>query len=503
LSENQNRRVFLIKRSLRMAEIELAKIVGSSNVLDSPMVLEEYSKDSSFVPKISPRCVVKPGNVEEVQGIVKWANETLTPLVPVSSGSPHFRGDTVPSVGGAVVVDLSRMKRVVRVDSRNKIAMVEPGVTFGELQSELAKKGLCAYMPLAPRRSKSVIGSMLEREPIIRPSHHWDSTDPLLCTEIVFGTGDKFRTGEASGPDTVEEQWEMGRVQMNPFGHSHIDFQRLVGGAQGTIGIVTWATLKCSYLSRLNRALLVPSASIEPLIDLSYWFVRFRLGGSLFILNGLNLACLLGRNPQEIQDLRNILPPWILFTSFEGYGILPEDKVEYEEADLRARAQSCRLKPETIIPGASAEEVSRLLSLPSSEPYWKMRFKGGFQDLFFLTTLDKTPEFIGAMPGLAQRHRYPVEDMGVYIQPIVQGTSCHCEFNLYYDPTMSPEVEATRRMVSTGSEDVARMGGFFSRPYGPWKDTAYRRAAGTLVMQQKIKQIFDPKEILNPGKLCF
>lgn len=120
-----------------MAEKELAKIVGSKNILDSPRILEEYSRDLSFVPRIRPRCVVKPASVAEVQGVVKWANETLTPLVPVSSGSPHFRGDTVPGVGGSVIVDLSRMKKIIRVDPRNKVAMVEPGVTFGELQSEL------------------------------------------------------------------------------------------------------------------------------------------------------------------------------------------------------------------------------------------------------------------------------------------------------------------------------------------------------------------------------
>jgi len=486
-----------------MPEKELEKIAGSRNVFDSPGVLERYSRDSSFAPRVKPRCVVKPGNVEEVQGVVKWANDTLTPLVPVSSGAPHFRGDTVPGVDGAVIVDLSRMKKIIRVDSRNKVAMVEPGVTFSELQSELVKEGLCAYMPLAPRSSKSVIGSMLEREPITVPSHHWDSTDPLLCAEIIFGTGDKFRTGEASGPDTIEEQWEMGKVQMNPFGHSHMDVQRLLAGAQGTMGIATWATLKCGYLSRLNRALLAPSASIEPLIDLSYRLVRFRLGGSLFILNGLNLACLLGRSPDEIQELRNILPPWVLFISFEGYGILPEEKVAYEEADFRDMAKSCRLKPEAVIPGASAEEVLRMLSQPSPEPYWKLRFKGGCHDILFLTTLDRTPEFADAMSDLAQRHTYPAEDIGVYIQPIVQGTSCHCEFNLYHDPTKPAELDATRRLVSTGSEEMAQMGGFFSRPYGAWKDTAYRRAAGTVAMQRKIKEIFDPNKILNPGKLCF
>ena len=193
-----------------MAEKELVKITGGSNVIYKPGVLEEYSQDSSFTPKVKPRCVVRPANVAEVQEIVKWANETRTPLVPVSSGAPHFRGDTVPGAAGSVIVDLSRMKKIIRVDAKNKVAMVEPGVTFGELQTELAKSGLCAYMPLAPRQTKSVIGSVLEREPITMPSHHWDSTDPLLCAEVVFGTGDKFRTGEASGPDTVEEQWEMG-----------------------------------------------------------------------------------------------------------------------------------------------------------------------------------------------------------------------------------------------------------------------------------------------------
>ncbi len=486
-----------------MAEKELAKIVGSRNVLYSPRILKEYSRDLSFVPQVMPRCVVKPDNVEEVQGVVKWANETLTPLVPVSSGFPHFRGDTVPSVDGSVVVDLSRMNKIMRVDPVNRIAMVEPGVTFGELRSELEKVGLCAYMPLAPRSSKSVIGSMLEREPVTMPNHHWDSTDPMLCLEIVFGTGDKLRTGTALGPETIEEQWEMGKTQMIPYGPTHYDAQRLVSGAQGTIGIITWATLKCRCLSQLNRAFLIPSERIEPLIELSYRLLKIRLGNNLFILNGLNLACLLGYSPGEIQKLRTMLPPWVLFASFEGYGLLPEEKVQYQEADFRDMAQSCSLHPMTTIPGASADEVSRLLSQPSSEPYWKLRFKGGFQDIFFLATLDRTPGFVTAISQLAKLYGRPIEDTGVYIQPIVQGTSCHCEFDVYYDPTKLAEVDKTKRLIRESAGEMARIGGFFSRPYGAWADIAYGRAKGTATMQRKVKKIFDPNEILNPGKLCF
>jgi FAD/FMN-containing dehydrogenase len=409
----------------------------------------------------------------------------------------------VPGVGGAVVVDLSRMKRIIRIDPSNRVAIVEPGVTFGELQAALKKAGMCAYLPLVPRKSKSVIGSVLEREPITIPSHHWDATDPMLCVEVILGTGDRLRTGEAAGPDTLEQQWEIGKAQMSPFGPTQMDVHRLVSGAQGTIGIVTWMSLKCRSLPKLSRPFLIPSEDVAPLIDLSYKLVRARLGEHLFILNGLNLACLLGRTAQEIRKLRDILPPWVMFVSFEGYGNLPEEKVQYQEADLGEMARSGGLSPATDIPGASAEEVCRWLSQSSAEPYWKLRFKGGFQDIFFLTTLDKTPGFVTAMSALAQKHKYPVKAIGVYIQAAVQGTSCHCEFNLYYDPTKPIELDAARRLDGEVAGELEKMGAFFSRPYGAWADIAYRRAGDTAVMQRKIKKIFDPHGILNPGKLCF
>jgi hypothetical protein len=483
-------------------EKKLKEIVGAGNFSHEQATLGEYSEDLSFVPKVRPRYVVKPGNAEQVQKIVEWANETLTPLIPVSSGPPHFRGDTVPNVGGTVIVDLSRMKKILRVDSFNRLAMVEPGVTFAELQSELTKAGLYAYMPLCPRSSKSVIGSMLEREPITMPAHHWDCTDPMLCAEIVFGTGDKLRGGEAAGPDTIEEQWELGKAQMTPMGLGQFNEHRLISGAQGTIGIVTWSTLKCRFLSKTNRTFLVPSAQIEPLIDLSYKLLRIRLGDHLFLLNGLNLACLLAKTPDRIQELRSILPPWALIVSFEGYGELPEDKVRYQEADFIDMAQSCQIEPKTTLSGVSADELAVILSRPSVEPYWKLRLKGGCNDIFFLTTLDKIPVFVSAISRLMYTHRYPVESMGVYIQPVVQGTSCHCEFNLYHDPAKKNELDNIRWMVNEGSRDLAKQGGFFSRPYGAWADFAYTGAAEAVAMQRKMKKIFDPKGILNPGKLC-
>ena len=194
------------------------KIVGAGNVSYEQAALDAYSSDMSFVNAVRPVCVVKPKNAEQIQKIVKLANDTTTPLVPVSSGPPHFRGDTVPGIGGAVIVDLSGMKKIVFVDRARRVAMVEPGVTFGELIPAAEKEGLRLNMPLLPRKSKTVVGSMLEREPVILPKYQWDISDPLACVGIVFGTGDEFRTGQSAGPGTVEEQWSVGGIQKAPYG---------------------------------------------------------------------------------------------------------------------------------------------------------------------------------------------------------------------------------------------------------------------------------------------
>jgi len=132
---------------------ELAGIVSWECVIDDPETLGTYSKDLSFAKPVKPQVIVKPRSSDEVQAIINWANQTATPMVPVSSGPPHFHGDTVPSVQGAVIVDLSGMKQVMRIDRRNRVAMIEPGVTYHQLQPELAKEGLRLSMPLNPRNS--------------------------------------------------------------------------------------------------------------------------------------------------------------------------------------------------------------------------------------------------------------------------------------------------------------------------------------------------------------
>jgi len=200
---------------------EFKSIVGDGSVMNQTEILEGYAKDHSFVPPAKPSLVVQPGSSEEIQRLVSLARQRRYRLVPVSSGAPRFRGDTVPSVDGAVMVDLSRMNKILWVNRRNRVAVIEPGVTFGELQKPLEAEGLRGMMPLLPRNNKSVIGAFLEREPFTVPKYAWDLGDPVASSEMVFGDGYRMRSGGGAGPaPSLEEQRKVGgahKLPLSPF----------------------------------------------------------------------------------------------------------------------------------------------------------------------------------------------------------------------------------------------------------------------------------------------
>ncbi len=487
-----------------IAKEKLAKIVGTRNVSFNPAVLDEYSRDISFVNSVRPVCVVKPKSSGEVQKIVKLANKTGTPLVPVSSGAPHFRGDTVPGAGGAVVVDLSQMNKVIFVDRPRRVAMVEPGVTFGELIPKVEKEGLRLNMPLLPRRSKSVIGSMLEREPVVMPKYQWDISDPLACTEVFFGTGDEFRTGQAAGPGTVKEQWKVGGVQKAPYGPGTASWHRLIQGAQGTMGIVTWASMRCELLPSLEEPFVVNASSLNTLLELTSWLVRLRIVNECFILNNTNLAAIFTKKwPDDYLKLKETLPPWTLFYTVAGYEYLPEERIDASIKDISEITRRLGVEAVRAAGEISANEILKTVQQPSSEPYWKLGFKGACQDVFFLTIHDKLECQINAMTDQSEKAGYPASSLGVYIQPVVQGTGYHCEFNLFYDPENSGEQNRVRELSSQATKNLMSMGAFFSRPYGESAGMILNRDAATVAVLNKLKNIVDPNNIMNPGKICF
>jgi FAD/FMN-containing dehydrogenase len=137
------------------------------------------------------------------------------------------------------------------------------------------------------------------------------------------------------------------------------------------------------------------------------------------------------------------------------------------------------------------------LTQPTLHP-WKLRLTGGYQDIFFITNFERITELVAFVE--QQYSQY----LGIYIQAINQGTSYHCEFDLYYDPNNDNESSDITEKFQMISTNLMKKGAFFNRPYGIWaREVFERHQSSTQIALRKIKNIFDPNGVLNPGVLCF
>jgi FAD/FMN-containing dehydrogenase len=234
-----------------------------------------------------------------------------------------------------------------------------------------------------------------------------------------------------------------------------------------------------------------------------YKLLRFRFGDELFIVNNASLAYIAAHQSDEVSSLKDKLPPWTAVVGITGGQILAEGKVEAQENDIQDLAQQFGLEMAPEMEGCRASDLLEMIQNPSTEPYWKLRYKGGSQEIFFLTTLDKTPGFLTTMHSAASEHQYPIPDIGVYLQPVHQGVGCHCEFIFPFDRGNHAEALKTERLFRSASQRLFDQKAYFSRPYGIWAEMVYNADAQTTNVTRRMKEIFDPLNVMNPGKLCF
>ena len=103
----------------------------------------------------------------------------------------------------------------------------------------------------------------------------------------------------------------------------------------------------------------------------------------------------------------------------------------------------------------------------------------------------------------AVARRYPVADIGVYLQPQHQGVAYHMELSLPFAAADKADAAKARGLFSSASGKLINEGAYFSRPYGEWADPVYNRDAAGRDALRTVKKIVDPNNVLNPSKLCF
>lgn len=479
---------------------DLAEIAGSENVVSDPAVLGKCSSDLSLVKGGAPEAIVYPGSTEEVSRIVKWANENNVPLIPVSS-PVHLYGSTVPKQGG-VVVNMSRFDQIYEIDKTNRFVRFGAGVSWKKLTETLAAEGMRVVMPLAPRADRSVLTDHLEREVITNTVY--DYGEPTQSMEVVFPNGDVFRTGSASAPK-FPYAYAKGA---NPAGPG-LDFYRLLQGAQGTMGIVTWMSLKIQSIPKIDKIKFAPIDDLDYMEKFLFRIMPRRIGQEFVVLNNVDFAALLADSAEEFEELKKTLPKYTLAFIISGLIRRPEEKIAYEEHFLSdvIRHEFPNIKLTDGMPGFP-QAADRLKSIlrnpwPADKTYWKALPEGNYQDLFFIARPERVPEFIDVVRDTASRNGYPFENIGIYEQPIEHNRACQLEFTFMYDGSADGADAEIYDIYYKTFKALHAAGAYFTRPYGDMGEELYQRAASYKAALLKVKKLFDPNNIMNPGNVCF
>ena len=172
-----------------------AGVVGHEWVLSSDEDRDTYL--DIYAPgdesRHAPAAAIAPASVEEVQAIVRLANEHRIPLWPISRGKNYGYGGSAPRLTGTVVLDLGRMKRILEVDAELGYCVLEPGVGFFDLYQYLSERKIPLWLSIPGNAWGSVLGNALERGFAATP--YGDHTSFIGGMEVVLPSGELVRTG--------------------------------------------------------------------------------------------------------------------------------------------------------------------------------------------------------------------------------------------------------------------------------------------------------------------
>lgn len=480
-----------------MEKKDIIALLGEERTCTDPDVLAGYAQGIGLDRGRVPAAVLYPETAAEVEQAIGCARAQGCPVVTVSSQGPRYMGNTLPCAEGTLMLDLSRMRRVISANRQQRMAVLEPGVSYEQALAELAEKGLTLSMPLAPKAGKSVVASLIEVEPRLNCIHQWNYVEPLRCLEVVWGDGNRMRTGDASGgPADLAKQQEKQKWQLDAPGPMMVDYYRLVTGSMGTMGVAAWASVRCEILPKRHEMFFVADDDLSRVVDFCYRVIRPRFSDELFLVSAQTfraLAATRGVLPA------GQLPQWIALVGIAGRDCAADLRVDGQTEDIGGIASDLGLHMERALCGCSGEQLLEIATHPCPEgKYWKTISFDGCEDLFFITTMNRAKDFWEMVSAEAARAGYPADRVRAYVQPAHQGVCCHCEFIL---PYRLDEARRTKELALALAARLSEAGAYFSRPYPNWAGMQIAKDPVTKKLIEQVKGVFDPMHIMNPGKL--
>ena len=446
----------------------LEDIVGHERLSTGESNLDLHAKDQSQHLSVRPEAVIWPENREEISEILKYANQQLLPVTGWGAGS-SLEGNPIPTSNG-LVLDFSRMNRVLKIRESDFQADVEPGVAYKDLNEKLRHKGL--FFPPDPGANATIGGMIANNASGIRTVKYGSTRANLLQLTVILANGELLRIGSRSSKTS-----------------SGYDLINFFIGSEGTIGITVEATVRLRGLPEETSAAIVCFPDIEEAAQAVFEIIRSGLDPASLEL--LAPECVTLINKEKDLGLE-VLP--MLFMEFQGS--TRNHLIEISEiAREICESAGCR----DFRSGIDRKERDDLLKARYELSEMIRRNHPGCSHIAIDVAVP-----ISAFPEIIAFARKESQHAGIpgYTFSHAGDGNLHLVFmgKTGDDKEWAVIDRINRRIV----KKALSVGGTSTGEHGVGigkRQFMNAEHGNSLIWMKKIKDLFDPKGILNPGKI--
>lgn len=445
---------------------QLTVIVGVDNISTADAERKLRSRDASFHPEHAPDVVVWATDAEQISAMLAFANQHHIPVTPWGVGT-SLEGNPLALRGG-ILLSFERMNRIIEVHADDFQVTVEPGIGHKDLNAALARYGL--FFPPDPGANATIGGMLANNAAGIRTVKYGASKDNVLKMQVALADGRLIEVGSRS----IKQS-------------SGYDLLHLFVGSEGTLGVITRATLKLVPIPQFMSAVVASFPSVSAAVE-----TVVAVRGS-----GLDPAAL------ELIDAAHAK----MLSEAEGVelGDQPTLFMEFHAAHEASLAEGLR-SAEEICHENGASWVRSTTDPTERKKLWHARHSSyeilvrTFRDQKFYVNdvavpISRYPELIAYIEEVRER-----EAITAYMIGHAGDGNIHVELLFHDDATYQKAVDANVQIVTRALE----LGGTATGEHGVGIGKARfmaREHGEALNVMRSIKQTLDPNGILNPGKI--
>jgi len=455
---------------------QLAGIVGLTNVLTDDADIAPFVTDWRGRYRGAAQCVVRPGNTAEVAAVVKACAEAGVPLVPQGGNTSLCGAATPDEAGRAVVISLSRLKRIAAVDPKNNTISVEAGCTLAAVQEAARAVDRLFPLALASEGTCQIGGNLSTNAGGVQVLRYGNTRELTLGLEVVLPSG---------------EVWD-GRRGLRK-DNTGYDLKQLFIGAEGTLGIITGAVLKLFPLPKMQTTCWVNVASPAQAVDL---LNQARTGfdaqlTAFELVSEAALGLVIAHIPDVVRPTS--VSPWYVLAEFSD-----------SKPAAVAHWLHSRLEAGDVLDGVIAQ------SGPQAQKLWALReniseaqkIEGVSIKHDVAVPVSRIPDFL-AMADAALEQAFP----GIRVVAFGHVGDGNLHYNLSKADAgdnasfIAAQPEVNRLVHDT----VHALNGSISAEHGIGqlkRDEILRyKSPVEMALMRSIKQALDPQGLMNPGKV--